>query len=91
VVVPLAINEIYVGIPENCLSLTVIESICADRTTIPLVVIVPGGSIMESWFHQNMTGHELITVSPTDYTNSEINLRWLDYFIKYNYCGPNEP
>ena len=47
VVVSRAINEMYVGVPENRLSLIVIESICADGTTIPLVVIVLGGSIME--------------------------------------------
>jgi hypothetical protein len=37
-----------------------------------------------------MTGHELITASPTGHTSSEINLRWLEHFIKYNNCGPNE-
>ncbi len=35
-----------------------------------------------------MTGHELITVSPTGYTNSQINMRWLEYFIDYYKCGP---
>jgi hypothetical protein len=71
VVVPVGIDEMYVGIPENRLSLTVIESICADGTAISPVVIIPGGSIMESWFHKNMTGHELITVSSTGYTNTK--------------------
>jgi hypothetical protein len=89
VVVPRDINEMYVSIPENRLSLTVIESICANGTVIPPLVIVPGGSIIEHWFHTNMTGHELVTVSPTGYTNSEINLAWLDHFIKYNHCNSN--
>ena len=91
IVVPLDIKEMYVGIPENRLSLTIIESICANGTAIPPCVIVPGHSIMEHWFHQNMTGHELVTVSPTGYTNSEINLAWLDHFIKYNQCGKDAP
>jgi hypothetical protein len=47
IVVPLEIAEMYIGIPENRLSLTVIESICADGIAIPPVVIIPGGSIME--------------------------------------------
>ena len=91
IVVPVGINEMYIRIPENCLSLIVIKSICANGTAIPLVAIVPGGSIIEHWFHQNMTSYELIIVSLTGYTNSEINLHWLDYFIKYNYCGPDQP
>ncbi len=52
VVVPLGISEMYVGIPENRVSLTVIESICANGTAMPPVVIVPGATIMESWFHE---------------------------------------
>jgi DDE superfamily endonuclease len=91
VVVPININDMYVGIPENRLSLTIIESICANGTADPPVVIIPGKSIMEHWFHQNMTGHELITTSSTGYTNTEINLTWLDHFIKYHQCGPTSP
>src|SRR4029077_20977410 len=91
VVVPIEIKEMYVGVPENRLSLTVIESISADSKAIPPVVIVPGGTIMESWFHENMTGHEVVAVSPSGYTNKEICRRWLDHFIKHNDCGPDQP
>jgi hypothetical protein len=91
VVVPVGIKEMYVGIPENRMSLTVIESISADGKAIPPVVIVPGTMIMVSWFHENMTGHEVVTVSPTGYTNVGICIAWLDHFIKHNNCGPDEP
>jgi hypothetical protein len=47
VVVPTNINDMYVGIPENRLSLTIIESICANGTTDPPIVIIPGKSIIE--------------------------------------------
>jgi hypothetical protein len=90
VVVPIGIKEIYTGIPENRISLTIIESISADGKAIPPVVIVPGVIIMVSWFHENMTGHEVIIVSPTRYTNKGICMVWLDYFIKYNNYGPNQ-
>ena len=51
----------YVGIPENRLSVTVIETIRADRTTpTPPTVILPTNKIIEHWFHYNMTGLELI-------------------------------
>jgi hypothetical protein len=48
VVVPVGIKEMYVGVPENRLSLTVVESISANGKSIPPLVIVPGQMIMES-------------------------------------------
>jgi hypothetical protein len=90
VVVPIGIREIYTGIPENRMSLIIIESISIDSKAILLVVIIPGVIIMVSWFHENMTGHEIIIVSPTRYTNKGICIVWLDHFIKYNNYGPNQ-
>jgi hypothetical protein len=90
VVVPIGIKEIYTGIPENHMSLTIIEYISADGKAIPLVVIVPGIIIMVSWFYKNITGYEVITVSPIGYMNEGIYMVWLDYFIKYNNCGPDK-
>jgi hypothetical protein len=87
VIVPVGIKEMYVGIPENRMSLTVIESISADGKAIPPVVIVPGKNIMVNWFAENMTGHERITVSDSGYTNEGICMIWLDHFIKHNNCG----
>ena len=84
VVVPIGIKEMYVGVPENRLSLTVIESISADGKSIPPLVILPGAMIMESWFHENMTGQEVVTISPSGYTNEGICIVWLDHFIKHN-------
>jgi hypothetical protein len=72
VIVLVGIKEMYVGIPENRMSLTVIESISADRKAIPPVVIVPGKNIMVNWFAENITGHERITVSDSGYTNKGI-------------------
>jgi hypothetical protein len=72
VIILIGIKEMYIGVPENRLSLTVVESISADGIAIPPLIIVPGILIMESWFHENMTGHELMTVSPTRYTNEGI-------------------
>ncbi len=90
VVVPVAIKEMYTGIPENRLSVTIVESISADGTAIPPVIIVPGKMIMASWFSANMTGHELLTVSESGYTNEGICMIWLDHFIKHRDCGPNK-
>jgi hypothetical protein len=82
VVVLVSIKEMYVGILKNHISVTVIECICANGTAIPPVIIVPGTMIMGGWFHKKITGHEVITVSDTSYTNKGIYIAWLDYFIK---------
>jgi hypothetical protein len=89
VVVPVGITEMYVGIPKNRILVIVIECICANGTAIPPVIIVPGTMIMGGWFHEKMIGHEVITVSPTGYTNEGICMAWLDHFIKQYDCGPN--
>ena len=91
VMVPIGIKEIYIGVPENRLSLTIVESVSADSMSIPPLIIVPGGMIMESWFHKNMTGHEVVAVSPSRYINEEICMVWLNHFIDHNNCGPNKP
>jgi hypothetical protein len=72
VIVPIGIKEIYTGIPENRMSLMIIESISVDSKAIPPVVIVPRVIIIVSWFHENMTSYKVITVSPTRYTNEGI-------------------
>ncbi|RPA95749.1 hypothetical protein L873DRAFT_1929979 [Choiromyces venosus 120613-1] len=91
IVVPTEVKELYTTSPENQKSLTIIEVICADRTPPPPpVIICPGEKIMESWIHENLTGAEVITVSPTGYTNENIALAWLDYFIKHIEAGPDK-
>jgi hypothetical protein len=72
VIVPVEIKKIYIGIPKNRMSLTVIKSISADKKAIPSVVIVPRKNIIINWFAENMTGHKRITVSNSGYTNKRI-------------------
>jgi hypothetical protein len=46
---------------------------------------------MQSWFSRHQTSHELITLSPSGYTNEGITMEWLDHFIKHRNCGPGQP
>ena len=91
VIVLIRIKEMYIRVPENQMSLTVVESISTDRKAIPPTVIVPRWKYIESWFHENITGYELLTLSPFRYINKGICLICLDYFIKHNNCRPNKP
>jgi hypothetical protein len=56
VVIPVRIKEMYVRVPENRLSVTVVESISADGKAIPPLVIVPGRNIIVGIYGQ---GHVL--------------------------------
>jgi hypothetical protein len=88
-VVLVGITEMYIGIPENRILVIVIKCICANGTAIPPVIIVLGTMIIGGWFYEKITGHKVITVSLTGYTNEGICMAWLDYFIKQYDCGPN--
>ena len=90
-VVPIGIKEMYIGVLENCPSLIIITCISTDGRVIPLIVIVPGVSIMVHWFHENMTSLKVIIVSLTGYINKGIYMLWLDHFIKHSDSGPNKP
>ncbi|EKD15526.1 hypothetical protein MBM_06154 [Drepanopeziza brunnea f. sp. 'multigermtubi' MB_m1] len=91
VIVPIGIKEMYTGICENRLSVTVIEAILADRKAIPLMIIVLGKQIIASWFSEKMTRHEVVTVSESGYTNDRITIEWLKHFIKHTDQGPDKP
>ena len=47
VIVPISIKEIYIGVPENHLSITIIKYISIDGKVIPLLVIIPSILIIE--------------------------------------------
>jgi len=91
IVVPIHIKEIYTATPENRKSLTIIECISADGKELPPCIIIPGEKHMVSWYNDNMTGLELIQLSPTGYTNEAIAMEWLSHFIKHSSASPDAP
>ncbi|RPB02712.1 hypothetical protein L873DRAFT_1787445 [Choiromyces venosus 120613-1] len=91
VIVLTQVKELYTTSPENCKSLTIIETICADgREPPPPVIICPSEKVMENWIQDNLTRAKVIAVSPTGYTNERIAIAWLDHFIKHAGTGPNQ-
>ena len=48
VIVPRAVKELYTPSPENCTSITVIETVSAGGKVIPPVLIIPGKVHMDS-------------------------------------------
>src|SRR5436305_6452936 len=91
VVVPIQAKELYASSPENRKSLTIIETIYADgREPLPPFIICPGKQIMENWIHDNLKGNEVITNSPTGYTNNDIIMQYLDHLIEQTGAGSSK-
>lgn len=81
----------YVPMAENRKSITMIETICANGTSTPPIVIIQGRQHMESWYHEKLTGDELILLSDSGYTNSELAMIYLEHFIRHTNAGPDKP
>jgi hypothetical protein len=62
----------YVKVPENRLSVTVIKNIFADSKAIFSLVIVPSKNIIISWFSKQMTRAKVVSVSLFSYINKRI-------------------
>jgi hypothetical protein len=71
-VVLVDIIEIYIGIPKNYISITIIKYICVNRTAIPSVIIALGTIIIRGWFYKKITGYKVIIISNTSYINKGI-------------------
>ena len=83
VIVPRAVKQLYTPSPENRISITIIEAVSAAGQTIAPILVVLGKIHMESWYPENLDGNELILLSETGYSNSQLALRWLQHFVKH--------
>ncbi|KFY29345.1 hypothetical protein V491_00092, partial [Pseudogymnoascus sp. VKM F-3775] len=89
VIVPRAIKKLYTPSPENRICITIIEAISAGGQKIAPVLVVPGKIHMAAWYPQNLDGNELILLSETGYSNSQLAIRWLQHFIELT--APHDP
>jgi len=89
VIVPCNVTELYTPSPKNRISITIIESVCSNGTVIAPVLIIPGKTHMESWYHENLAGEERILLSESGYSNDELAIIWLQHFIKETKCEEN--
>jgi hypothetical protein len=72
VIILIGIKEMYIKVLKNRLFVTVVKSISANSKAIPPLVIVPGRNIIMSWFSEQITEAEVVSVSPSGYTNKGI-------------------
>ena len=92
VIVPTEVKELYTSSPENRKSLTIIETVRADRhRTLPPFIITPRAKIIENWIATELVGNETLDYSPTGYINNDIIMEYAKHLIKYTNAGPNKP
>ena len=53
VVVPVGISNVYTANSEDRRTITIIKTICAAGSVIPLILIIPAKLHMELWIHDN--------------------------------------
>ena len=83
VIVPRTAKELYTPSPENRTSITILEAVSAVGKVIPPVLIIPGKIHMDSWYHSNLEGTELVLLSDSGFSNSQLALRWLEHFATH--------
>jgi hypothetical protein len=70
---------------------TLVETIIADRTTIPPMIIVQGKLHMTSWQAGLKDKKTLFHVSDTGFINIDIAMDYLDHLIKHTNAGEDSP
>jgi hypothetical protein len=82
---------LYTATAEDRKSLTMIETIVADGTAIPPVMIIQGKQHMESWYSDKLEPGVRVVLSDSGYTNKEISLILLDHIILHTNAGMDKP
>jgi hypothetical protein len=63
-------KQLYTPSLENCLSITILETVSAVGVLIPPVLVIPGKIHIDSWYYSNLEGTELFLLSDTGYSNT---------------------
>jgi hypothetical protein len=70
------------------MEINILATSSANSTSL---VICPGKQVMDNWIHDNLTGEETITNSPTGYTNNIVIIQYLDHLLMHTSSGPTKP
>ena len=57
------------------------ETVCANGTTIPPIVIVQGTNHMASWYEKSDIGPIRVFTSDSGYINNKIALHYINHLI----------
>jgi hypothetical protein len=82
---------LYTATAEDRKSITMVETIIANGTTIPLIIIIQGKQHMESWYSSKLEKGVQVVLLDSRYTNKEISLIYLDHIILHTNAGLDKP
>jgi DDE superfamily endonuclease len=68
-----------------------LETIIANGTTIPPIIIIQGRMHMENWYTEKLDDNVQVLLSDSGYINSELALIYLDHLIKHTDAGIDKP
>jgi hypothetical protein len=68
-----------------------VETIVADGTVIPPLMIIQGKQHIESWYSEKLEKGVRVVLSESRYTNKEISLILLDHIILHTNAGMDKP
>ena len=68
-----------------------LETIAANGTTIPPIIIIQGRQHMENWYTEKLDDNARVLLSESGYTNTELALIYLDHLILHTGAATNKP
>ena len=80
VIIHLSMKAVYLADPDNRESLTAVETICADGSMIPLMLILKGDILLEKHFENDLENDMLLATSLSGYSNEGLAMKYLIYF-----------
>ena len=80
VITYLSTKVIYLIDPNNQESLTIVETISTNSSTIPLILILKGNVLLEKYFENDLKNDTLLTTSPSGYLNKGLAIKYLIHF-----------
>jgi hypothetical protein len=89
VITHLSTKAVYLADPDNRESLTAVETVCADGSTIPLMLILKGDVLLERYFENDLENDTLLATSPSGYSNEGLGMKYLIHFHNNTYKRTN--
>jgi len=85
VITHLTTKAVYLADPDNRESLTAIETVCADGSTIPPMLILKGDVLLEKYFENDLQNETLLATSSSGYSNEGLAMKYLIHFHNNTY------
>jgi hypothetical protein len=80
VITHLTTKAVYLADPDNRESLTAVETIGADGSTIPPMLILKGDVLLEKYFENDLENETLLATSSSGYSNEGLAMKYLIHF-----------